>query len=311
MSSVPTRALVLSGIGQNGRVSAGPLFAMASLLGHSDKAMRDCLGRVVREGLLTQSGGRGRSAEYWVTDAGRAALDVDLGWSAYAHRVDAGLEPWDRSWRLVGFGIPERRRGARDAIRNLLVEFGAAPVQSGLYVHAYDLTGFVFQLADHLEVSDAVTTFDTRTIRVGEELSDEHLVERLWPLADLAGRYEVVGRQLASIAEQAPTMDGDQVAASMVSAIVATEAVMRDDPLLPTELLPDRWPGTEARRAFLAAHSVASTHSELFRNSQLMQSYAQEIDRALAETSGSFWNRWWPRLTNAYQARLPPAATRS
>ena len=311
MSAVPTRALVLSGIRQDGRVSAEPLFAMASLLGHSDKAMRDCLGRVVREGLLTQSGGRGRSAEYCVTDAGRAALDVDLGWSAYAHRVDAGLEPWDRYWYLVGFGIPERRRGARDAIRNLLIEFGAAPVQTGLYVHAHDLTDFVFQLADHLKVSDTVTTFATRTIRVGVDSADEHLVERLWPLADIAGRYEGVTRQLASIAEQAPFTDGDQVAASMLSAIVTTEAIMRDDPHLPSELLPDRWSGTEARQAFMAAHSAASAHSELFRNSQLMQSYMLEIDRALAETSDSFWERWMPRLINAYQARLPPAATRS
>lgn len=291
-------------------MSAEPLFAMASLLGHSDKAMRDCLGRIVREGLLIQSGGRGRSAEYRVTDVGLAALDEDLGWSAFAHRVDAGLEPWDRHWRLVGFGIPERRRGARDAIRNLLAEFGAAPLQSGLYVHAYDLTDFVLPLANHLKVSDTVTAFASRTIRVGGELSDELLVERLWPLDDLAGRYDVVRRQLASIAEQASVTDGDQVAASMLSAIVATEDVMRDDPQLPSELLPDRWSGAEARRAFLAAHSAASAHSELFRNSQLMQSYIHEIDRALTETSGAFWQRRFPRFINAYQARLPPAATR-
>lgn len=283
---------------------------MASLLGHSDKAMRDCLGRLVREGLLIQSGGRGRSAEYRVTEVGRAALDVDLGWSAFAHRVDAGLEPWDRHWRLVGFGIPEKRRGARDAIRNLLVEFGAAPIQSGLYVHAYDLTDFVLQLANHLKVSDAVTTFASRTIRIGEELSDELLVQRLWPLDDLAARYDVIGRQLASIADEATVMDGDQVASSMLSAIVATEEVMRVDPQLPSELLPDPWSGTQARQAFLAAHSAASAHSELFRNSRLMQSYIHEIDSALTETSNAFWQQWFPRFTNAYQARLPPAATR-
>ena len=283
---------------------------MASLLGHSDKAMRDCLGRLVREGVLIQSGGRGRSAEYQVTEVGRAALDVDLGWSAFAHRVDAGLEPWDRHWWLVGFGIPEKRRGARDAIRNLLVEFGAAPLQSGLYVHAYDLTDFVLQLSNHLKVSDAVTTFASRTIRIGEELSDELLVERLWPLDDLAGRYDEIGWQLASIAEQAPVTNGDLIAASMLSAIVAIEEVMRDDPQLPSELLPDRWSGTQARQAFLAAHSAASAHSELFSNSRLMQSYIHEIDRVLIETSGAFWQRWFPRFTNAYQARLPPAATR-
>ena len=52
-----------------------------------------------------------------------------------------------------------------------------------------------------------------------------------------------------------------------------------------------------------------SAHSELFSNSQLMQSFTAEIDRSLQETSTAFWNRWFPRLMDAYKSRLPPAAT--
>ncbi len=59
----------------------------------------------------------------------------------------------------------------------------------------------------------------------------------------------------------------------------------------------------------MAAHSAVSAHSELFANSQLMQSFAIEIDRSLGETSTEFWNRWFPRLMEAYKSRLPPAAT--
>ena len=309
--SVPTRALILSAIGQDGRLRAEPLFAMASLLGHSDKAMRDCLSRVTREGLLAHVSGRGKSAEYVVTAAGQAALDADLGWTAFAHRVDAGLEPWDGCWHLIGFEIPETRRGARDAIRALLIELGAAPIQSGLYVYAFDLTDFVLQLAAHLRVSETVTSFVTEAIQVGNDGRDEEFVKRLWPLAALAGHYAEVEHQLAAVIEQAPLIDGDHLAALMFAATLATETVLRDDPLLPAELLPADWAGRRARQAFMAAHATASAHSELFSNSRSMQSFIAEIDLSLGESSLSFWNRWLPRLMGAYQARLPPAATAS
>ena len=305
----PTRSLVLSAIGSDGSLDSGPLFAVAAVAGHSDKAMRDCLARVVRDGLLTRACGRGRSARYMVTDSGRAALDADVGWTAFAHRIDAGLEPWNGCWHLIGFEIPERRRGARDSLRGLLVELGAAPVQSGLYVHSDDLTAFAFQLASHLGVSGAVTSFVTRTLQIGTDSRQTDIVNRLWPIASLTSRYTAVEQRLTSIAEHAPNTDGDVLAASMLSAILDTEAVLRNDPLLPTELLPPNWAGKRARRAFMAAHAAVSAHSELFSNSQLMQSFADEIHRSLRETSESFWHRWFPRLMDVYQARLPPGAT--
>lgn len=306
---MPTRALVLSAIGKDGRLRAEPLFAMASLLGHSDKAMRDCLARVARQGLLAHLSGRGKSAEFSVTEAGQAALDADLGWTAFAHRVDAGLEPWDRYWYLTGFEIPEARRGARDAIRNLLVELGAAPIQSGLYVYASDLSDFVLQLSAHLGVAGTITGFVTDAIQVGNDSGDGEFVNRLWPLDELAGRYAPLEQRLAAIIEQAPLIDGDRLAALMCTATLDVEAVLRDDPLLPAELLPVDWAGKRARQAFTTAHTAASTHSELFNNSRLMQSYAAEIERSLTESSESFWNRWMPRLIEAYKAKLPPAAT--
>ena len=308
-AAVPTRTLVLSAIDVNGKLDAGPLFAMAAAAGHSDKAMRDCLGRVVGEGILAHVEGRGRSARYRMTDTGRAELDADLGWTAFAHRVDAGLEPWDHNWRIIGLAIPERRRGARDALRSLLVEFGAAPLQPGLYVHAYELDSFVHQLADHLGVSDGVATFATKVIHIGDVRRSEELVTRLWPLEDLTGRYESIERQLTAIAREAPSTPEDKLAASMFSAIVAMETILRSDPLLPSELLGADWAGSRAREAFRVAHAAASCHSELFNGSRVMQSFAAEIDRSLAESSAEFWARWFPRLMQAYRTRLPPAAT--
>ncbi len=95
----------------------------------------------------------------------------------------------------------------------------------------------------------------------------------------------------------------------MFEATLDLETVLRDDPLLPAELVGDGWGGSRARRAFMAAHAEVSARSELFSNSQLMQSYTTEIERSVGESSESFWTRWMPRLIEAYKARLPPAAT--
>lgn len=316
--SLPTRALVLSTVGTDGALHAEPIFVMSALLGHSDKAVRDCLARLAGEGLLVHDAGRGRGASYRVTAAGRAAIESDIGWAAYAHRVDSGLEPWDGWWHLTAFEVPERRRAARDALRRLLIELGAAPIQSGLYVHPHDLFDLVSQLAEHLEVPDAVRSFVTPSIRTGlvaaqgAEPTDDDPAEfarRIWPLDELADRYGVLELRLAAIEADADRLGGEELAAVMFAAAAETEAVHRDDPLLPTQALPDDWAGSRARQAFMAAHAAASAYSELYRNSHSMSSFVAEIVRSLDETSEQFWQRWWPRFLDAYRAKLPPAAT--
>lgn len=310
---------MLSTVGTDGELRAEPIFVMSALLGHSDKAVRDCLARLANEGLLVRDAGRGRGASYRVTSAGHAAIASDIGWAAYAHRVDAGLEPWDGWWHLTAFEVPERRRAARDALRRLLIELGAAPIQSGLYVHPYDLFDLVFELAGRLGVPEVVSSFVTPSIRTGlvaadgdEAAHDEPstaFARRIWPLDELDGRYRILERKLISIEADAPSLDAHQLAARMFAATAETEAVHRDDPLLPGEILPDDWAGSRARRAFMAAHAAVSAHSELYANSHLMSSFVAEIVRSLDETRDQFWQRWFPKFLDAYRARLPPAAT--
>lgn len=308
LETVPTRMMALSCVQADGVLVAAPLFEMAALVGHSGKAMRDCLGRMMKEGLLTQLDGRGRSAIYQASESGTADLRVDLAWTAFAHRVDAGLEPWDRNWRLVSFEVAEPKRTARDALRNLLVELGASAMHSGLYVHAYDVSDFVGQLASRLDIADSVASFATPSITFGVAHNALDVVERLWSLDDLADRYRVLEKQLVTLVDGAASRDGSETASEMFSLIARTDAAMRDDPLLPLELLPEDWPGASARRAFLEAFRVTSEHSVLFNDSRMMRAYASEIDRALGETSAAFWSRWFPLLLDSYESRLPPAA---
>lgn len=44
---------------------------------------------------------------------------------------------WDKVWRLVIFDIPEKRRGARDALRFHLKQLGFYELQKSVFIHPY------------------------------------------------------------------------------------------------------------------------------------------------------------------------------
>lgn len=44
---------------------------------------------------------------------------------------------WDERWRIVGFDIPEKQRGARDALRALLKRLEFYPLQKSVWVYPF------------------------------------------------------------------------------------------------------------------------------------------------------------------------------
>lgn len=44
---------------------------------------------------------------------------------------------WDRKWRIVIFDIPEKKRAARDALRNKLKELGFCELQHSVFICPY------------------------------------------------------------------------------------------------------------------------------------------------------------------------------
>lgn len=45
---------------------------------------------------------------------------------------------WDGKWRIVGFDIPEKKKQAREALRNKMRELGFMTLQKSLFVLPYD-----------------------------------------------------------------------------------------------------------------------------------------------------------------------------
>ncbi|WP_066949273.1 PaaX family transcriptional regulator C-terminal domain-containing protein [Microtetraspora fusca] len=246
---VPTRMLVEALVRADLTVDTGEVYATGNLLGMTDQQVRLCIKRLVAEGRFTREG-RGRNAILRATDATEQTLGLDVEFVAHAFRQDAGLAPWDGTWHLVAFAVPETARAARDALRAALTHLGGAPIQGGLYVSANPWEPYVEDHARRLDVLDHLTVATTRDLRQGDQDDPAALARALWPLAEIAERYHrltaVAEPRLERLRDHADLSEARQLTIAVELAAEFTRA-MEPDPLLPPQLLPQPWPGSHAR----------------------------------------------------------------
>ncbi|MFI0466205.1 PaaX family transcriptional regulator C-terminal domain-containing protein [Saccharopolyspora sp. 5N102] len=286
---IPTRLLVHALVREDGTVDAAELYAVAGILGMSDQQVRLCIKRLVAEGQFTHEG-RGRRAQLRAVADSTGSIVPDADHLRHAYRQDLGLAPWDGTWHLFAFAIPESLRTARDALRGTLLYLGAAAVQGGLYVSANAIEDLVEAEARRLGVLDAVTFLTSTDLRMGGTGDPGDLAAAMWPLTEIAGRHE----RLAAFAESCLSeLRNGKVEAGAERLTMAVELAaeftraMEPDPLLPPDLLPQPWPGSRAR------------------------SRAQQCWAELRETAGDQdRDKPLPRLFRLYDAALSPADER-
>jgi phenylacetic acid degradation operon negative regulatory protein len=260
---VPTRVLVLGMTGHDGTLSMEALVPVAEACGQSAEQLRSCLRRLVAEGLFERDG-TGRRATYVATEAGMTTLGQSIERRRLAYAQDAAGRGWDRHWRLVAFAIPEKRRAARDAFRDRLLALGGAPVHNGLYVSAHRWEKDALGEADRLGVAEHVTVASTDDLEVGGARDPRELARRLWPVTELAARYEQFVAAYADTPAALTEMrgrherlsDADFLPAALAMG-VAFQQCFDDDPLLPPELLPRPWPGRQARELVVRSRRLA------------------------------------------------------
>lgn len=281
---IPTRMLVHALIREDGTVSADELYTVAATLGMSDQQVRLCIKRLVAENRFTHEG-RGRKAVLHATEDTTQALAPNADFLRHAFRQDAGLAPWDGVWHLAAFAVPESARTARDALRETLVHLGGAPLQGGLYVCANAWEPYVEDAAHRLGAHGALTLLTTTDLRRGDTQEPAELARRLWPLQEIADRYHRFSRiaqpRLDRLTAPAGLSPSELLTIAVELAAELTRA-MEPDPLLPPQLLPQPWPGTQARE--LIAQCWAALHERDLGEARptLFRLYA-DITREAAE----------------------------
>ena len=255
-----SRAFVIGMLRPDGTIVADDLYAVGDRLGFSTHQIRLVIARLVDEGTFVQQG-RGRKAVLRTTDRYAALVEPEHDWLRMAYQQDAGTAPWDGSWTLVAFSLDEERRSARNMLRELLQTMTAAPLAGGLYAHANDISVEVVAAAAELGVDDGLTVARTASLTTGGRTDPREIAAHLWPLDDIAAGYRDfvetfrphLRRRVADPIEELAT------GFEMVAAFRRSSDA---DPLLPPELLPERWSGVAARdvlRRFSARLAGART----------------------------------------------------
>ena len=210
-------------------------------LGIGEHATRTALSRMGRRGLL-RTVRQGRQAFLGLTEHGTTVLrdgqrklDGDI--------VDSN---WDGRWTLLTFSVPESRRADRHALRTRLGWFGFGPLRSGLWVSTSDAdvsaTLAELDLLDHAEVFRA-EAFRPRTfVSFGDSA---RIAAEAWDLPAIAAGYSDFLARWG---------DGgfDHLDSLSRRILLGAEwlQLIRRDPVLPSVLLPEGWPGTRASALF-------------------------------------------------------------
>jgi phenylacetic acid degradation operon negative regulatory protein len=246
------------------------LVALLAEFGVSDSAARAALSRLTRNRLLVTSK-VGRRTFARLSD--RAAQILDEG-ARHIFSFGRDTQPWDGTWSLVAFSIPEHNRAARDALRKQLRWLGFAPLYDGLWVAPRDQASEVVGQLAELGITTA-TAFRATTVPGTEP---DGYPQIAWDLDDLQARYDGFIAHAQQLRERA--LAGR---ISPVEALVARTRVMDEwrafpglDPDLPSELLPDAWPRAAARELFIATYDLLGPLAA-HRVRQIIARYSREL----------------------------------
>jgi phenylacetic acid degradation operon negative regulatory protein len=248
---------------EDGTILSEELLPVAEACGLTPDQVRSCLRRLVTEGLFDREG-TGKQTAFVATAKGMAELGLSIERTRLAYVQDAAGRGWDRQWRVVAFAVPERARTARDAFRDHLLELGGAPIQGGLYVSPHPWHKDVQAEAERLAIKDAVTLATTDDLEVANERDPRKLAATLWPLDDLARRYQsfvdryhTVPDRLQEMKHKHERLPDTYFLPGALAMGVDFQTCFNDDPLLPPELLPRPWPGRQARELLLTSRRLA------------------------------------------------------
>lgn len=184
--------------------------------------------RALLEGLRTVRRNRWVDGNLHITEEGRLRLrgiipTVDL------------KKDWNGIWCVVIFDIPEKFNKKRNILREKLKILGFGRLQDSVWISPTNLLGTIQNEVESMDLGPFVLCAQTSTF--GESNARE-LATRVWALNDLKNRYE---KFLEAITEKRKILSSNQAFFWYLS-------IAKDDPFLPSELLPNDWPGFVAHK---------------------------------------------------------------
>jgi phenylacetic acid degradation operon negative regulatory protein len=233
-------------------IPSAALVALLELFGVTPAGARAAIQRLAKRGFLV-SVKSGRTTAYCVSPMSQESVDahVELLFRSHIPR------PWDGTWTVVGYSLPEDQRGTRNALRERLRQSGFGNVHDGLWIRPGDCRSEVESIVGELAVRPSAGQL---TVFVGARLPDESvpaIARDAFGLDEIAAAYRDFTEQWEPVAAEIQQASGgarsrpprDERAPHDGDALRLRTSIMREwrelrhaDPMLPQPLFGDGFP---------------------------------------------------------------------
>jgi phenylacetic acid degradation operon negative regulatory protein len=159
-------------------------------------------------------------------------------------------QSWDGRWLVVLTSVPETQRDLRHQLRTALRGLGLGPIEQGAWVTPNTSADKRVRAAlERFGLTANAVSFVGELGSIGSEFQ---IVQEAWDLVELARGY---GDFLTTFGEVAPSTPAE-VFSQHIRLAHSWRSFFLSDPGLPSELLPGRWIGRQARTLFYDRHDA-------------------------------------------------------
>lgn len=241
---------------RGGRIWTNDLIMLLELVGVNEGTARTTLSRMRRQGWF-ETIRDGRETLYVIAPRGRAILEEG------EQRIFAEpLVDWDGTWQMIVYSLPEERRKERNTLRKKLTWFGYGNLAPGTWVSPHKTGPAIAAAAADLGVAQYVTQFSAMTD------DNASIIRKCWPLDQLCADYQAFidkfGPEFGIVRNRQSTLNPKECFVRRFWLTFSFQRFPMKDPYLPLELLPEKWPGIEARQLFTAYRQLLGKGMEQF-----------------------------------------------
>ncbi len=226
-----------------GRIWLSDLIELVTPLGINERLLRTSVFRLVAQGWL-QSERHGRRSLYRLSELGE-----DLPRQASSRIYEGSPQQWAGDWTLVI--LPRFGNGSmskRSEVRRELIWAGFGAIAPGIFALPRNQADVAQKVLGKLKLSNNALVLGAHDMNESKGLAISSLISQCWDLDGVARQYQefsdTFGPMLAAVGD---SMRPSQAFAVRALTIHEWRRIVLHDPQLPTQMLPEDWPGHAAR----------------------------------------------------------------
>lgn len=161
-------------------------------------------------------------------------------------------EEWDKTWRILSYEIPEKKRELRDRLRREVSSWGLGPWHRSFWLTPHPIIPYLKELISQEEKA-YIQAFESTHVFGDQNI----LIEKVWSTSILEKKY----RKLFMKWHEVLSKEDEKV--KKMKIIVADYIdIIKTDPGLPKELIGSKWIGFEAINLFKEIKTILLSSKE-------------------------------------------------